>query len=145
MRGKGDDPEYEDQVKNLSILAKMEHYFFAKAIDFNGENPYGNGLLSRLPIAHAEVILIPDPDPKLYDPGRYETRCLLKAVLENGYTILVTHFGLNPDEHECAVKAISEHITEEKCILMGDFNVTPDNAVLAPIYERMFDTAQLFS
>ena len=27
---------------------------------------------------------------------------------------------------------------------MGDFNVTPDNPVLEPIRQRMFDTAELF-
>jgi endonuclease/exonuclease/phosphatase family metal-dependent hydrolase len=92
---------------------------------------------------HTETIPIPDPVPQ---PGgrHYETRCLLKAKLENGFTVLVTHFGLNPDEQENAVVTILQHLTDEKCILMGDFNVTPDNPVLAPIRARMQDTAAFF-
>ena len=33
---------------------------------------------------------------------------------------------------------------DEKCILMGDFNVIPDDKVLLPIRERMVDTAEFF-
>jgi endonuclease/exonuclease/phosphatase family metal-dependent hydrolase len=36
-------------------------------------------------------------------------------------------------------------ISDEKCILMGDFNVTPDDKVLEPIRAKMKDTAELFS
>ena len=76
-------------------------------------------------------------------PG-YETRCLLKVKLENGLTVLVTHFGLNADEQENSVKTILENLEDEKCVLMGDFNVTPDSPLLNPIREKMKDTAELF-
>lgn len=145
MRGAGIHPEYTDQTKELSIRSGIPHYFFAKAIDVDGVNPYGNAMLSKLPIVSTEVISIPDPDPKLCNPGYYETRCLLKAVLENGLTILVCHFGLNPDEQESAIQTILPHIKGEQCILMGDFNVTPDSSILAPIYQRMKDTAVFFA
>lgn len=143
MRGAGVHPEYTAQTETLSALSGLTHYYFAKAIDMGGVNPYGNAFLSKIPITHAETIPIPDPDPKAYS-GYYETRCLLKAELENGYTVFVTHFGLNPDEQQNAVSTILEHIGTEKCILMGDFNVEPDNAVLAPIRARMKDTADCF-
>ena len=87
-----------------------------------------------------ETILIPDPNPKR-PGGWYETRCVLKAELENGLRVLVTHFGLEPDEQENAVKTVLEHIREEKCILMGDFNVEPQNELLNPIRERLIDTS----
>lgn len=143
MRGAGEHPEYTAQTETLSALTGIEHYYFAKAIDVDGVNPYGNALLSKIPFVHTETIPIPDPVPQ---PGgrHYETRCLLKAKLENGFTVLVTHFGLNPDEQENAVVTILQHLTDEKCILMGDFNVTPDNPVLAPIRARMQDTAAFF-
>jgi endonuclease/exonuclease/phosphatase family metal-dependent hydrolase len=144
MYGKGTKPQFTAQVEELAKLADYPAHYFAKAIDFKGNNPYGNGFLSRIKIAHAEVIPIPDPDPRGYD-GYYETRCLFKAELENGVTVLVTHFGLNPDEHQNAVDTILPHLKSEKCILMGDFNVTPDNPVLAPIYARMKDTAEAFA
>ena len=135
--------EFDHQTEKISKLTTLPYFFFAKAInDPAGE--YGNGILSRYPIKSAESIIIPDPSPKQVEGGYYETRCLLKAHLENGLTVLVTHFGLNPDEQENAVKTVMEHLQDEKCILMGDFNVTPDDKVLLPIREKMKDTGDLF-
>ena len=140
MRGESDEPEYEEQVKILSELTGMKYYYFAPAI--NKKGPYGNGLLSKIPLVSCENIEIPDPEPKIYP--WYETRCILKATLENGITVLATHFGLNPDEQEMAVKVVLENLKDEKCILMGDFNITPDNLLLARINEKMQDTAIKF-
>lgn len=136
--------DYADQTAILSRLTGIQNYYFAEAIKFGGIKPYGNAMLSKLPILSAETIIIPDPDPKGYD-GYYETRCVLKAKLEGGITVLISHFGLNPDEQENAVKTIIENLAGEKCILMGDFNMTPENPILNPIRERMVDTSQYFS
>ena len=140
MRGKGENAEYDRQTEILSELTGIGHYYFAKAIDVPNMGPYGNALLSKIPVVSAETVPIPDPVPK-EGFRSYETRCVLKVKLENGLTVLVTHFGLNPDEQENAVKTVLEKLTEKKCILMGDFNVCPDNAVLDPIRARMKDTA----
>ncbi len=144
MRGEGIGAGFEKQTEKLSALTGIEHYFFAKAIDVPGGGPYGNALLSKYPVLGARVIPVPDPENKK-DSVKYESRCLLKAKLENGLTVLVIHFGLNPDEQVNAVKTVVENLEKEKCILMGDFNVEPDDAVLKPIRERMKDTADLFS
>ena len=136
----GENVKYGYQTKMLSELTGLENYYFAKAID-DYDGPYGNGILSKIPFKSVEAIIIPDPNPKRIEGGCYETRCLLKAELENGITVLVTHFGLNPDEQENAVKTILEHIRDEKCILMGDFNVEPNNELLTPIREKMKDTS----
>ena len=130
---------YCEQTKKLASLTGVESYYFAKAID-DREGPYGNGILSKIPFKSAETIIIPDPYPKR-PGGWYETRCILKAELENGLRVLVTHFGLERDEQENAVKTILQHIRNEKCILMGDFNVEPTDSLLAPIRERLHDTA----
>ena len=134
---------YGPQTEILSGLTDLPYHYFAKAIE-DGEGPYGNGLISRYPIVCAKTIPVPDPEPRRFLNGYYETRCLLKARLANGLTVLVIHFGLNADEQENAVKTIMENVTDEKCILMGDFNVTPDNPVLAPIRAKMRDAAELF-
>lgn len=136
----GENVKYDYQTKKLSELTGIENYYFAKAID-DWDGPYGNGFLSKIPFKSVETIKIPDPNPKRVEGGYYETRCVLKAKLENGYTVLVTHFGLCIDEQENAVKTILDHIEEEKCIVMGDFNVTPDNEILAPIRARLKDTS----
>ena len=59
--------------------------------------------------------------------------------------MLVSHFGLNPDEKENAVKTVVSHIPKERCVLMGDFNMKPEDPLLAPIMEKLYDTAQVFS
>ena len=143
MRGAGQNEEYAAQVDILSELTGMKYFHFAPAIEFPGGGPYGNGFLSRIPIEKAETVMIPDPVEKKYD-GYYETRCILKATLEGGITVLCSHFGLNPDEAESAVKTVVDNLESEKCILMGDFNVTPNNPVLDPIRERMSDASRLF-
>ena len=143
MRGQGTDPEYTNQVERLAELCGMKYYYFAKAIDVKGKGPYGNGILSKIPILSAEVIPIPDPEVAV-DGHRYETRCILKAELEGKLTVLVTHFGLTQEEQENAVKTVCDSLPENRCILMGDFNVTPDDKVLAPIQSKMKDTADMF-
>ena len=129
---------YGDQTEMLAKHAKMDNWFFTPALGV-----FGNGILSKTPIKKVEKIPIPDPDPHAYD-GYYETRCLLKAEYENGLTVIITHFGLNPDEQESALKTVLMHLKDEKCIFMGDLNVRPDNPLLLPIRERMKDTADLF-
>ena len=139
----GDMPMHFDrQCKILSELTGLDNYYFAKALEFK-EGDYGNGLITKHKIISAETIHVPDPNPRGYD-GYYEHRVLLKAKLENGLTVLVIHFGLNPDEAENAVATVIENIASEKCILMGDFNVLPDDKVLLPIREKMKDTALCF-
>ncbi len=145
MRDESEHEEYQAQAKILAEKLGF-HYYFAEAIRFDGVNPYGNAIISRYPIINAETVIIPDPEVKKYD-GYYETRCLLKAEVDvaDGINVLVSHFGLNPDEQENAVNTVVSNLSEKNCILMGDFNVKPDNAVLNPIREKMFDTAEMFT
>lgn len=143
IRGKGVRHDYTAQTEKLSELTGLKYYYFGPAIEFPGGGPYGNAFLSRIPILSAETVIIPDPDPKMYD-GYYETRCVLKIKLEGGITVLVTHFGLNPDEQDNAVKIVLENIAEEKCIFMGDLNAQPHDPLLDPIRKRMNDTADSF-
>ncbi|MBO5199247.1 MAG: endonuclease/exonuclease/phosphatase family protein [Lachnospiraceae bacterium] len=146
IRGEGEDrEEYQEQAKILAEKLGF-HYYFAEAIKFQGVNPYGNALISRYPIVSVEKVMVPDPEVRGYD-GYYETRCLLKAKLDvNGerLTVCVIHFGLNPDEKENAAATVLKSIEDEKCVLMGDFNMTPDNPLFDPIRARLYDTAELF-
>jgi len=141
MYGAGTAPNFTDQTGTLAEMTGMHHYF-GQAIGYDGVKPYGNGLLSRMPILKAETILIPDPAEKT-GPKNYETRCVLKATLEGGITVLVTHFGLNTDEEQLAVKTVLENAEAEKCILMGDFNVEPNDPILDPLRNIFKDAADL--
>ena len=127
------------QTKKLADLTGMKYYGFAQACTLE-EGTFGNGFLSRIPITDCSVIHIPE---KNVDKSVmfYEMRCILKAKLANGFNVLVTHFGLSEKEHINAVEAIMENLEEEKCILMGDFNLPPNSELLKPIYEKMKDTS----
>lgn len=142
VRAESPDPEYENQLKILSEKTGLLYRRFGKAIDFE-RGPYGNGFLSSMPVLRTAVIPIPDPKVKT---GReyYESRSILKVLLKSGITVLVTHFGLNLDERENAVKTVLRNIKDEKCILMGDFNSAPEEKVLDGIKRRMTDTADMF-
>lgn len=142
MRGLGNIEEYAEQVEILAKLTGMKYFYFGKAVDFPA-GPYGNGFLSKIPIVDVKTMLIPDPNPRKYN-GYYETRSIIVARIEGDVSVLVTHIGLNPDEVENAISMICENITPSKCILMGDFNMTPDNQALVLISERMKDTASGF-
>ena len=143
MRGEGTHRDYTAQTEKLSELTGMEHYYFAKAIDLPA-GPYGNAFLSKYPIKSVKTVPVVDPKPEMMLKQGYESRCLLVAELECGLRVLVIHFGLNRDEQENALKVVLENIRDEKCILMGDFNIRPDNDLLLPIKERMKDTADYF-
>ena len=90
--------------------------------------------------------MIPDPDIKKYD-GYYETRCLLKATIDvgNGLNVLVSHFGLNPDEQRNAVQTVISNLPKDNCVLMGDFNMEPNDSILNPIMQSLYDTSRSFS
>lgn len=141
VHDKGNVEGYDEQAEILGKKLGV-NYYFAKATELDGTNPFGNAMLSRLPVKECVTIPIPDPDPKGYD-GYYETRCLLKMVTATDpeITFLITHFGLNPDEQENAVKVILENIPEKRCVFMGDLNVKPDDRMLDPIRAVLKDTA----
>ncbi len=136
VRGKGFIKDYTAQAQKLGALTGMSHYF-GKAINVLGVAPYGNAFLSKYPVISAETIKIPDPSPKK-GSEMYESRAVIKAVIDAGekYTFIVTHMGLNLDERENAVKTILSVAPEERCIIMGDFNCTPESAELKPIFEK---------
>ena len=153
VRGEGPLDGYTDQTN--AIGDGLGYYrYFGEAIKVHGTSPYGNAAVSRYPFKSVETIKIPDSE--LHDeinrdgePVHYESRCIIKAVLETvkgDICILVTHFGLAQSERENAVKTLCDIIdkTEMPIILMGDFNTEPDEEILAPLFTRLkgVDTAK---
>ena len=133
-----------NQPQQLAEKLGYEYYAFARATYVNGSD-YGNGFLSKYPIVSLETIEIPDPEVK-DDGGYYETRCVLKAVINNGkddISVYVTHFGLNVSEHKNAVETLLSAIGDnpEKTIVMGDLNVPPHNSAILKLKEKLVDSA----
>lgn len=135
---------YGVQPEGLAKESGYSYHFHAPIKEFPGRL-YGNGILSKYPIKHAEMIPIPDPLVQDED-AYYETRCILKAQIDvcGGITVLVTHFGLAKKEQKNAVETVLETLGEnpKKTILMGDFNVTSDCEFLNPIQAILKDTAE---
>lgn len=146
VRDRGAAADYREQTKIIADLLGYEHYYFAKAIDFGGDGPYGNAIISRFPMRAARPVHIPDPQFRTQD-GYYETRCVLKAEFDAParFDVLIAHFGLNPSEHRNAVATVMELLETRGApvVFMGDLNMTPDNPVLAPLYAAMNDTGAL--
>lgn len=140
MRGEGPTTDFRSQVSILAEKTGYKYFYFAPAVSFDDIGPYGNAFMSKIPVKHTEIIPIPDPVEKKYN-GYYETRSLFKAELECGLTVLVTHFGLNPDEVENAVNTVLANLKDEKCVFMGDLNLKPTSEFLLPIRERLNDAA----
>ncbi len=144
VRDRGTHSEYTDQVKTICDYLGWNG-FFAQATLLDNGNPYGNAIVSSVPILETEVIPIPDPPVRKYD-GYYETRCLLRAVLDVGqpFTVFASHFGLNPDEAENAVTTVIDAVS--RCntpfCFQGDLNLKPNDPLLLPLYAVMTDTAE---
>ena len=85
--------------------------------------------------------MIPDPVVKVNPEGYYETRCILKVTFDDEITVLVSHFGLNDDEQKNAVSTVLSGISNQRCILLGDFNFTPDNDLLSFFLNTMSDVS----
>ena len=130
--------DYPVQPESIAKETGYPHYFYAPILELK-DRLYGNALLSAYPIKHAEMIPIPQYK-------NYEKRCILKAELDvaGGITVFVTHFGLTDAEQEISIKLLCELIGEnpEKTVLMGDFNLRPDDEVLKPLKEILNDTAE---
>lgn len=146
----GDGNKFECQPTAIASLLEQKtglpHYaFFACAIQLSS-GPYGNGLVSRYPIAEAEVIPLKSPPPS--HSGYYEDRCILKAQIctpEGPLTLLICHFGLQEEEAALAARVLagildSEQTAGRQVVLMGDFNLSPQSPLLLPLRERMTDT-----
>lgn len=128
-----------DQTSFLAEYTGLTHACFGKTIQFT-RGDYGNALISKYPLLKTEVIPIPDPEIKDED-GYYETRGIIKAKLDiaGGITVLQVHVGLTVAESQNAVMTLCRVIdeTEGPIILMGDFNMRPNNFLLDRIRQRL--------
>lgn len=130
--------DYPVQPESIAKETGYSDYFYAPILELK-DRLYGNGLLSSYPIKYAEMIPIPKHK-------NLEQRCILKAELDvaSGLTVFVTHFGLTEPEQEESIKLLCELIGEnpKKTVLMGDFNLRPNNELLNPLKEILVDTAE---
>lgn len=138
---------YADQPSILSAMTGGSACFGRATID-EGKD-YGNAVISHLPVLSCETIPIPDPVKRRYK-GYYETRCVMKLSIDckgKPVTLLVSHFGLNPDEHENAVNTVINIASAcgGPVILMGDLNMRPGEAPLQRLASQFADAAKILN
>ena len=143
VRGFANTDDYLEQTDIMQEKLGYPYKYFAEAIRFKNRYPYGNAILSKYPI-EVENIKIPDPEFKLNLKGYYETRCIIKAkvLAPTEFTVMASHFGLNADEHMNAVTTMIKNMPEEKCVVMGDFNMTPSHPIISGLLQRLNDTVE---
>ncbi|MBR2885741.1 MAG: endonuclease/exonuclease/phosphatase family protein [Clostridia bacterium] len=136
---RGENCEFTQQEKEIAAVLGYKYSFFAPAIEINGGG-YGNALISKHPIENAKIIEVPDapdktpgiPYEQKEDGTYYETRCILKATVlvdDEKLDVFVTHFGLADVEKKNMMDTLTAEFSksENRKILMGDFNCTPDD------------------
>lgn len=133
--GKGFDKNIN--TDQAHYIAKKLGYFCyfgrAKYINFH---QYGNAIISRYPLINPETYIIPTPFIKRGNK-LYEKRCLIKTRIdvEGGLTVCIGHLGLNEDEQIKALEKIYHLYEPHRFIIMGDFNIEPNNIILEPLRE----------
>lgn len=135
----GADRENPNQAEEIAKIIGY-YYYFGQAIIFKGR-PYGNAILSKYPFKSVEAIMIEDPIPETDE--YYESRCIIKAEIAHpNLTVLVSHFGLAKSEQINAVNTVQTLINAIKTpiVLMGDFNLEPNDEKLKPLYQLLQDT-----
>ena len=113
VHGQSETKGYDAQARILAEGAGYKYHYFAKAIDFNGRDPYGNAVLSKYPIISAETVMIPDPSPRRYH-GYYETRCAAKLRIAKEHLVpqSMERMGIRPEELSFADDALETLISE---------------------------------
>ncbi len=123
------------------------HVVYAPNLDNDPATPggprrqYGTAILSKYPILESRNTLLPRP-------GNGEQRGLLEAVVDvDGLRVRIanTHMSTVASEQAVQVTRIVELLAESKepVVLLGDLNVTPTNAALAPLWAKYKDSWKL--
>lgn len=141
--------ELNKQTEKLLKFTQMNYGEFALGYDFSW-GVIGNSILSKYPIVNVEKIPVPAPPENERFEGEkigFEDRVIIKSIIDVGQKICVisTHFGLNKSEQLRMTDALVKILDNETipCILMGDFNVSPDSEILQPIYQRLTSVADV--
>lgn len=143
VHDRGPSDAFSAQAEEIAGLLHY-HFRFAKAIDIPDIGPYGNAVLSPHPIERFSVTPVP------LRPGESgEARCILRAEIRKdgtAFAVYGSHFGLSEHEQYDAVTRAAALLDDEELpyVFMGDFNLTKDSPILAPLFERAQDTASAF-
>ena len=143
------EEDMTEQTEKLAARASYPYCRFARGFFFPWQMDIGNAVMSRYPILSLETVPVPAPvgDERRPDENEwYEDRVILCVKLDVEGTpvrFISTHFGLNLQEKERMMARLLPLLDREKMptVLLGDFNAQPDDAVLAPLFDRLKSAA----
>lgn len=124
---------FKDQIKWLSEKLKMD-YVFGSNINY-GLTEYGNGILSKYPIVESgKVDLAFETEPR--------SMLWAKVKTDDGELYVTSiHLGLDKKMREEHFKIIEDFVNNlddnTPILLMGDFNVLPDNQIFSHFRSRI--------
>lgn len=127
------------EVNQAEIIAEKlnMHFFFGKAIDYNG-GEYGVAILSKYPLSEAQVYKLPMQAGTNGEPRVLATA---RVTLPGDYSIRFgsTHLDALGDSvnRMLQVKEINRIAASEKLpfIIAGDFNALPESGVMKELDE----------
>ncbi|MBD8489143.1 endonuclease/exonuclease/phosphatase family protein [Echinicola sp. CAU 1574] len=131
-----------DQLALLAEKTGLKHYFYGKAIAYQGGET-GLGILSRYPMEDQKIHKL----PRVELEGKYVSyRILMSASIKVGskrLTIANTHMELTLENRELQVPAIDSILSQSNypVILGGDLNATPDGPTMASFFQRHFKSS----
>lgn len=131
---------FQDQAILLSESLGM-YLAYGPAIDDpateegHPNRQYGNAVLSKFPILSVTNHRLRSADPQ------EEPRCLLEVKIDlDGIPVVVlnTHLALMKGAQQLGVEDILKRTAEleEPHIVVGDFNMTPDDDTMQPLFDR---------
>jgi endonuclease/exonuclease/phosphatase family metal-dependent hydrolase len=113
--------QVESGTEPVDILAELSGFAAVSApIERRDGVPFGNAVLTRLPLAGTRRICLAFPDR--------EPRTALEVIVDTGarpLRVIATHLGLKPVERRFQVRKILEHVAGDELsvtVLLGDFN-----------------------
>ncbi len=124
-------------ARDLAALCDMDHWFFAKAMDFHG-GEYGDAIISKLPFKETEAYTLTGD----WAGQRIETRSAARATIEVGgkeICFISTHFDHTSNEkwRILQAKELVEIVKgiDIPVIVGGDLNCTPKSEPMKILYE----------
>lgn len=135
---------HTSQTDIIADALGYKYRFFARAIDHDG-GEYGIALMTRFPLLECRAVPVPDAPPDQME-RYFEPRVHIDAVLDadgRKIHVLTSHYGLtNAEQTRAVAETMCLSKTDMPAVFMGDLNAEPDNPVLAPLFERFFDTGE---
>lgn len=137
------------QAKRIAAAAGYPYVRYVHAATRLGYS-HGNALLTRFPIVWSRVVEL-DGGARRREGKLVERRVALQALLnvpdgEGGarqVMVLVTHLGHDEQGQTASIARLVELVgqSDHPTIVLGDFNLRPESARLAPLLANVVDVA----